>query len=82
MKILNPVAINQVSAGLCSEFYEAMVPLDYLPIVAKHLKLLNKHEFDAQVMLQELRVAGLDTSMEWVSIGVYCEPTAMKNHGN
>lgn len=77
MKMLNTVAINQVSAGLCSEFYEATVPLDYLPIVAKHLKLLNQHQFDAEVMLQELRAAGLDTSLEFVSAGVYCEPAAM-----
>lgn len=78
MKILNKLAIHQVSAGVCSEFYEATVPLDYLPIVAKHLKLLNKHQFDAEVMLQELRAAGLDTSMEFVSAGVYCEPTSMR----
>ncbi len=75
MKMLNYTQLNQVAAGICEEFYEANVPLDYLPIVAAHLKLLNKHQFDPNAMLQALRDAGLDTSLVNVNVGVLCYPS-------
>ncbi|HRE32117.1 MAG TPA: hypothetical protein PLD88_09115, partial [Candidatus Berkiella sp.] len=63
MKTLNYTQLNLIAGGLCEESYEAVVPLDYLAIVAAHLKLLNKHQFDHNAMLQALRDAGLDTSV-------------------
>lgn len=75
MKPLNYTQFNLVTGGICEEFYEANVPLDYLPIVAAHLKLLNKHRFDPNAMLQELRDAGLDTSIVSVNVGVLCYPS-------
>ncbi len=72
MKYLTQTDINLVSGGECVEMYNADVPLNYLPIVAKHLKLLNKHKFDSNVMLQELIDAGLDPSLVTLNVGVIC----------
>lgn len=66
--------LNQISGGKCAEFYDADIPLNYLPIVAKHLKLLNQHKFDSDAMLQELSDAGLDPMHVTVNVGVYCTP--------
>lgn len=74
MKILTENQLNLIAGGICHEAYEADVPLNYLPIVAEHLKLLNKHQFNANDMLQALNDAGLDTSKVTVTVGVYCSP--------
>lgn len=74
MKQLAVQALHQVAGGVCEEFYEADIPLPYLPIVAKHLKLLNKHQFDSELMLTELSDAGLDITQVNVKVGVQCYP--------
>lgn len=74
MKALTVIELSQVSGGICSEFYDADIPLNYLPIVAKHLKLLNQHKFDPDAMLQELSDSGLDPRFVTVNVGVYCTP--------
>ncbi len=74
MKNLNLAEINQVAGGKCAEIYEADIPLSYLPIVAKHLKLLNQHKFDSTVMLQELSDAGLDPAQVMIHVIVDCYP--------
>ena len=75
MKILHQSETTLVTGGVCTEAYEASVPLTYLPIVASHVKNLNKHKFDANAMLQELSDAGLDIRQVSVTFGVYCMPT-------
>ncbi|MGE3317996.1 MAG: hypothetical protein AB7I18_01760 [Candidatus Berkiella sp.] len=74
MKQLSHYELNLVAGGVCAELYEADIPLPYLPIVAKHLKLLNKHKFDSELMLTELSDAGLDISQVNVKVGVQCYP--------
>jgi len=74
MQQLTVKQAQRISAGLCTEFYEADIPLPYLPIVARHLKLLNKHQFDSELMLTELSDAGLDITQVNVKVGVECHP--------
>ncbi len=75
MKTLTENQLNQVAGGRCEESYEADVPLNYIPIIAEHLKLLNKGKFNANEMIQALNDAGLDTSKVNVKVGVLCYPT-------
>lgn len=72
MKVLSSSALVQVSGGKCIEMYNADIPLNYLPIVAEHLKLLNKHKFDAAAFLQTLTDAGLDPTQVTLNVSVYC----------
>lgn len=74
MKRLTNDELNRVAGGVCVEYYEADIPLPYLPIVAKHLKLLNKHQFDSELMLTELSDAGLDITQVNVTVAVECYP--------
>ena len=74
MKTLTENQLNQIAGGVCVETYEAIIPLNYLPLVAQHLKLLNQHRFNANEMLQALNDAGLDTSQVTVKVGIECYP--------
>lgn len=74
MKAITSIEANQVAGGKCGEIYEADIPLNYLPIVAKHLKLLNQHKFDSAVLLQELSDAGLDPTQVMIHVSVDCYP--------
>lgn len=74
MKTIDISELHQVAGGKCGEIYEADIPLSYLPIVAKHLKLLNQHKFDSAVMLQELSDAGLDPAQVIIHVSVDCYP--------
>jgi hypothetical protein len=72
MKTMTALELMQVSGGRCHEFYEADVPLKYLPIVAAHVKKLNQRQFDSAAMLQELTDAGLDTAQVNLNVRVFC----------
>lgn len=75
MKEMNLNQLTQISGGLCSEHYEATVPLTYLSIVAKHVKKLNLHQFDPDKMIEELVAAGLDPRESEFTIRVFCTKT-------
>ena len=72
MKDLTHADLVQISGGKCFELYNADVPLTYLPIVAAHIKLINKHQFDPNALLQDLQAAGLDPSQVILNVSVYC----------
>lgn len=72
MKIIPLEQVKQVSGGKCQEYYEAQVPLNFLPIVAEHLKKLNQRQFDSNALLDALTNAGLDPNQVALKVSVLC----------